>query len=642
MRTTYPQLMAAVLVFSSVGCKSAQRRIGVDEYKDKVYAAWVGQCIGNMYGLAHEFKYNDEPRTEPITGWADNSLDRIREADGAFSDDDTDIEYVDLFVMEKYGPEPTYENLAEFWKLCINHHIWVANAAARELMRHGYLPPLTGRKGLNRHWFQIDPQLVCEIWAVTTPGMLDYAAAKADWAAKVTNDDYGTHPTIWYNVMYAAAFFEKDVKKLCRIGYEHVPEGSIFRTAIDDVRAWKKEHGDDWVAVRKKIKEKYNDRVGLPKDIQTGHVSALLNGALGVLALLYGEGDFEKTMNYACMAGYDADNQCATLAGLVGIVHGSQAIPRKYTHVLDNWKLPLNDFYKNRTRDHLPDGKVTDIADRTAAQGIEIVEKYGGKIRSSRKGDVLVINTKAKFAAPLEARIYPIHLDMGDESIVETEIIGGKPDAPTRVVISGVLPPGMKVSRHEGTAALVGTPTKEGEYQIQVEVSQGVLPAASRTTTLPLFVYKPNLARSAKKVLAAVTQPKGGGSRDLNVLRDRATSPHYDSWDGQNTLEKDFYGYEWDKPVTIGSLRFTAGPVSDNGGYFETFGIEYRNEKDEWIAIEKPDIDPLFTKKLAKKGRQKFTIRFEAVKTTAIRIVGKPGGKNQFTSIAELSVHEDK
>ena len=305
---------------------------------------------------------------------------RSASATGAYSDDDTDIEYVMLFCMEKNGPEPTYEQLGEYWKRHINNWIWCADLVARRLMDQGYLPPQTGWKSLNYQWFQIDPQLTCEIWATVAPGMCDYAAAKADWAARVVDDDYGTHPTIWYDAMYAAAFFETDVEKLYQIGYDHLPPGSVFRTALDDVRKWKAEAGDDWVAVRRKVKEQYYDGQGMPADFKTSHVGAILNGAAGAIALLYGQGDFEKTLNLSCMIGFDADNQCATLAGLTAIMHGGKSIPRQYTHILPGWDKPLNDLYKNRTRDGLPDGRFTDIARRTAAIGRKLVVMKGGRV----------------------------------------------------------------------------------------------------------------------------------------------------------------------------------------------------------------------------------------------------------------------
>lgn len=611
---------------------AAERRIPVAEYEDKVYAAWLGQCIGNMYGIPHEFKYNDEPRTEPITGWADAALDRIKQSGGAFSDDDTDIEYVDLFLMEKYGPEPTYEQVAEFWKRHINRFIWVANRAARDLMDKGYLPPLTGRKGINYHWYQIDPQLVCEIWAVTAPGMLDYAAAKADWAAKVTNDDYGTHPTIWYNTMYAAAFFESDVEKLCQIGYEAVPEGSIFREAIDDVRKWKAEYGQDWVAVRKKIKEKYHDKKGLREGIKTTQVGAILNGTLGVAALLYGEGDFEKTLNFSCQMGYDADNQCATLAGLLAITMGSEALPRKYTHVLEGWDKPLNDFYKNLTRDELPDGKLTDIAARTAKIGKDLVVKKGGRI----EGDTLVINTDATFKQPLEARLFPVYLHANEDTAVNVEILGGDAED-VKVSIEGGLPPGLKLERRDNRPVVVGRTTQKGRYDVKLTVSDG---ATRRTTTLPLFVGSPNLAKTAQRVLLAVTEPTGYGNRHHDTLRDGDTSFHYDSFNGKKSLELDYYGYEWKDLVQVSRVVFYSGPVMHDGGWFETLTVQYRDETLNWVDVEDLKIDPPYGEANRKRERKTYTMTFKPVSTLAIRIVGKPGGSSKFTSITELEVFE--
>jgi len=637
MRICFFSIVSAFFLASISACNSSGRHIDLAKYTDKVYASWLAQCVGNMYGLSHEFKYNDEPRTEPIEGWMPDALKRIREANGAFSDDDTDIEYVDLFCMEKYGPEPTYEQLAEFWKRHINRFIWCANRSARKLMRQDYLPPLTGRRGLNPNWYQIDPQLVCEIWAVTAPGMLEYAAAKADWAAKVTNDDYGTHPTIWYNVMYSAAFFETDVEKLCQIGYDHLPTDSVFRTTIDEVRRWKAEFGDDWVAVRKKIKAKYFDRGGLPEEILAGKISALLNGALGVLALLYGEGDFEKTMNYACMAGYDADNQCATLAGLIGIMKGSAAIPRKYTHILDGWTEPLNDFYKNRTRDELPDGKITDIARRTAAMGQKLVCQTGGSVAESVGGKVLTVNPQARFVAPLEIRLFPVHVLLDTEVTIRPEVIGGQPDRVIDVVLAtGSLPTGLRMERQEGRMVITGTPTREGRCEISATVSDGV---TRRETLLPIFVESENLAMKAVKILTADVKSVRKGNRRRETVRDGSlTGKHYESYDGQNKLALDYYGYEWGEPISISRLIYRAGPVYDNGGWFETIGVEYRDEGGKWQPIEQALSNPSFTPEAAQKGEGRFTLTFEPVTTRAIRIVGKPGGKAQFTSIRQLVV----
>ena len=58
----------------------------------------------------------------------------------------------------------------------------------------------------------------------------------------------------------------------------------------------------------------------------------MVNGAMGAMAFLYGGGDFKRTVGIAIAAGFDCDNQAATLAGVVGVMHGARAIPYELTH----------------------------------------------------------------------------------------------------------------------------------------------------------------------------------------------------------------------------------------------------------------------------------------------------------------------
>ena len=69
-------------------------------------------------------------------------------------------------------------------------------------------------------------------------------------------------------------------------------------------------------------------------------------------AFLYGEGDFKKTMGISIASGFDCDNQAATLAGLLGVMHGGSAIPKDLTHEIagNNWTEPFNNKYVNLRR----------------------------------------------------------------------------------------------------------------------------------------------------------------------------------------------------------------------------------------------------------------------------------------------------
>ncbi len=310
-------LILLLAMISSASFASKPLKIKISDLKDKIAGAWIGQMIGNIYGLPHENKYVSAPGLENWPYGYTKNLDKLQKYNGAFSDDDTDVEYMYLLQMQKFGPEPSYAQLRDAWMYHIRDRVWLANRGALGLMHFGYTPPFTGNKDLNPHWYQIDPQLINEIWAFTAPGMVNYAAAKSDWAARITSDDWGTEPTIFYGAMYAAAFFENDMDKLIEIGLDALPENGRFKATALEMIALHAKNPDDWKAAWQEMAQKYYiDEHNMTKTIW----NANLNGACAVLAMLYGEGDFQRTLDLSCAMGFDADNQAATVAGLMGII----------------------------------------------------------------------------------------------------------------------------------------------------------------------------------------------------------------------------------------------------------------------------------------------------------------------------------
>ncbi len=365
------------LLFISVSARAEERLISHEDLIDKVSGFWIGQLLGNYIGFPFENNYVEQPvpllvdrvytakyaGQPPLKlayndrrGYIPIMCDALH---GAFSDDDTDIEFVTLHAVEKYGLDITYPEITQMWKTHINDFIWVANREARNLMDQGLVAPDTGRKQNNKHWFQIDPQLVNEIWSTFYPGMTERATERALWGARITNDDWGTHATMAYGAMISAAFFEKDVDKLVQIGIKAVPNEGPFAEGIRDVVKWHKEY-DNWRDTRQRIHEKYyaydNGTYKAPVSV----VSSLPNGLCGVMAILYGEGDYMKTVGIATSAGYDCDNQAATCGALIGVRNGLSGLGDKAVQLtLDlpskgQWKVPFNNMYVNTSRDKLP------------------------------------------------------------------------------------------------------------------------------------------------------------------------------------------------------------------------------------------------------------------------------------------------
>ncbi len=403
-------LLFTIMFTLSIGPSIAKERsITRDELIDKLTGFWVGQLVGNYMGFPFENVYVDEPipfLVDRYYTYNDDESIRLNRNDhrgfipivaaaveGAFSDDDTDIEFVTLHAVEKYGLDLTYQEITQMWKTHINRKIWVANRTARNLMEQGLAAPDTGKKEHNENWFQIDPQLVNEIWSAFYPGMTQAAAKRADWGARITNDDWGVHPTVAYAVMYSAAFFEDDTEKLVKMALKAVPQEGPFYEGMLDVIKWHKQN-NDWRDTRKLIHDKYHRYKKGSYEAPVSVVSSLQNGLCGIMAVLYGKGDFMKTTGIAVSAGYDCDNQAATCAGLMGVLNGAKAIPDALTKDFVReglWNKPFNDQYINYTRDKIAVvTPISEIVERIAAVAEQAIWDAGGR-KTIKNGDVVYV-----------------------------------------------------------------------------------------------------------------------------------------------------------------------------------------------------------------------------------------------------------
>lgn len=673
-------LFASVLLVGVLGlsaCSSAGSasdeeaflRIGVEEYQDKVYASWLGQIVGNIYGLPHENQHIDKPGPDAfpygyevqnpdpgdyLHGYG-TRLDQVREIGGAFSDDDTDFEYLYLLQMEKYGPEPSYADLKAAWLHHVRNRVWLANRAALGLMHFGFDPPASGMRDYNPHWFQIDPQLVNEIWAVTAPGMIPYAVQKSEWAARITNDGWGVEPTMFYGALYAAAFFESDVERLIETALNAMPEGARFSQTVREMKALYEKYPDDWQAAWAEMAKKYYEDE--PVDTRTIW-NANLNGAAGILALLYGHGDFQRTLDLACAMGFDADNQAATMSGLMGIIVGTEGIPHELLFPLEGWTKPFNDLYKNITRHDMPDASIEDMALRMAEQGEKIITAKGGKRITENGKDYYLIPAGAGFIPPFEIPRLPApYLVKGQETAYAFLASGGEEKIGWELA-EGELPVGLRLE----DGRLSGVPEESGVFPVTLRATSG---ASQAERNLLLVVREPNLAPEATRVIAAVNRTNTevrdamwltvGSSlyaEDVEVIRDGKKlgegSTFYSITDSSDPRE-DYYGYEWAGPRQIGLIGYHSGALEESGGWFTTLDVEYRDQTGAWKSVEGLITTPALAEGDAPYNKPHFVeylLAFEPVETTAVRIIGQAGTASHwynepafFTSITELTVH---
>jgi len=633
-------------------------KISVSELRDKIAAAWIGQMIGNMYGLPHENKYVNAPGPENWPYGYSKSLDKLQKYEGAFSDDDTDVEYMYLLQLEKFGSEPSYTELRDAWMYHIRDRVWLANRGALGLMHFGYTPPFTGSKELNPHWYQIDPQLINEIWAFTAPGMVNYAASKSDWAARITSDEWGVEPTVFYGAMYSAAFFEKDINKLIEIGINALPANGRFTATAREMIALHSKYPTDWKAAWNEMAQKYYiDEPAMTKTIW----NANLNGACAILAMLYGENDFQRTLDLSCAMGFDADNQAATVAGLMGVINGMQGLPANLYLPIEGWKTPFNDKYINITRYDLPDAKISDIIDRTLKATIDLVVSKGGKLSGKPGNQTLTINADAVFNPPLEFCLGPLP-QMEISKPVDFNFYTEANKVYNWNLISGSLPAGLTFTKGK----LTGIPTTPGYSKVTLQLDNG---KEKITKDFNLLVRGKNIAATADTILANVrelnekvldscwyTFGKPMYAKNVEAINDGKTAGAgsvFYSLAAKTKIPKiDYYGYGWQTPQKISMLALHTGCLEEFGGWFTSLNVQYMNESGKWVPVEKISISPAFPETdivFYQPHFVEYVISFPTVETKAIRIIGDAKievhwnkytkNVSGFTSVTELSVY---
>ncbi len=283
-------------------------KLNFEKYKDSVYACWIGKNIGGTMGGPYE----GSREMLDIKGFS--TPENV-----VLPNDDLDLQLVWLAAVENIGAKNIKAaTLGEFWLSFISPY-WNEYGRGKNNMRMGIPPSLSGDafndwKHSNGGWIRT------EIWACLSPAAPQIAAQYAYEDSSVDHGmGEGTIAAMFSAAMESAAFAEKDIKKLINIGLSVIPEDSrVAKSVKFIVDAHKR--GMDYHEVRNEILE-------LNKDIGTGWFEAPSNIAYAVIGLLWGEGDFKKSMIYAINCGDDTDCTAGLVGATLGIVGGTKIIP---------------------------------------------------------------------------------------------------------------------------------------------------------------------------------------------------------------------------------------------------------------------------------------------------------------------------
>ena len=280
-------------------------------YCDKVYGCWTGKAAGGTLGAPYEWSTNM------------NSVSFYPpEIQGAnLPNDDLDLQLVFLAAVERYGALNVNERiLAEYWSEMITGP-WNEYGVCRNNIRMGLLPPLSGSCG-NEVWkWSNGAWIRSELWACLFPGSSDQAARAAYSDACCDHCGEGIYAEIFTAALESAAFVESDIQKIIECGLALIPADSRIAQAV---RLAIQCHDN-----KNTLAEARNAVLQSTADL--GWFQAPGNIAFAILGLLYGEGDFGKTISFAVNCGDDADCTGGFAGAVIGILLGKSGIPTKWT-----------------------------------------------------------------------------------------------------------------------------------------------------------------------------------------------------------------------------------------------------------------------------------------------------------------------
>lgn len=300
--------------------------INREEYMKKVLGAWMGKNIGGTIGAPFEWKrqvndvsfYTQKLGGEPLPN------------------DDLDIQLLWLIALEEKGVNVDAKLLGEYWLMYVTP-FWVEYGTAKLNMRMGLVPPLSGSYN-NLYKDSCGAYIRSEIWACIAPGFPHIAARYALQDAMIDHGNgEGTYAEVFTAALESAAFVETNIHELIRIGLSYIPGDCGVAGAINNVIESHRK-GKTWLEARNELLTHFRGKPQwiCEEDRERGFADGKLgwdvpsNIGIVILGLLYGAGDFGKTICTAVNCGEDTDCTAASLGAILGIINGIDGIESKW------------------------------------------------------------------------------------------------------------------------------------------------------------------------------------------------------------------------------------------------------------------------------------------------------------------------
>jgi len=454
---------------------------------DKIKGGWAGQVIGCTYGGPTEFQYNGTMIQDyvPIP-WNDTLMEFwYTHIPGLYDDIYMDLTFVEVF--EKEGLDAPASSHARAFAYA-DYMLWHANQAARYNIMNGLEPPASGHWENNPHADDIDFQIEADFAGLMNPGMVNSSSEVCDRVGHIMNYGDGWYGGVYVAAMYALSFWSDDIDFIVREALKTIPEQSEFYQCIHDVIGWYDQYPDDWKQTWFEAERKWSSDIGCPDGVFVPfNIDAKINAAYIVIGMLYGDGDFGKTVDISTRCGQDSDCNPASAGGILGTILGYEAIPEFWKQGLDKVEdmdfkytpISLNDTYDMGFRQAVAmvkrnGGEESDEALKIKVEepvAVKFEKAFEGhypiqKIRAPRGGNALEAGGAKEYSFGFSGKGFVLRggarklSGEQDDLVLEVEVyVDGK------LHEVAALPTGYQGRRHEVSWKYK---LEEGEHQVRV------------------------------------------------------------------------------------------------------------------------------------------------------------------------------
>ncbi|MBE6799632.1 MAG: ADP-ribosylglycohydrolase family protein [Ruminococcaceae bacterium] len=323
-----------------------------DTLKSKISGAWMGRVCGCLLGKPVEgIRTNEfypmlkEMGNYPLTRYmlASDITEEMYEKydfhlrDKCFADavhgmpvdDDTNYVVLAQKIIEAYGKDFKPHDVLKAWVKCQSREAYfTAERVAFDNFIKGYEPPYSAMyKNPYREW--IGAQIRGDYFGYINPGEPKKAAEMAFRDASISHIKNGIYGEMWVSAMIACAAVTDNIEDIILGGLGEIPETSRLYDAVTGIMEdYKKGKSyDDCVS---KIHSLYDEHTGY------GWCHTIPNAMIVTTALLYGEGDFGKSICMAVQPAFDTDCNGATVGSVIGMRNGISAIGEEWTKPVDD------------------------------------------------------------------------------------------------------------------------------------------------------------------------------------------------------------------------------------------------------------------------------------------------------------------